>query len=208
MIQNEKYAVKINNLSFSIGRNRIINDLNINIKEKEKVLIKGRNGSGKTTLIKLILGLLKPDKGNIRTNPDNPSSIAYINQESINIDYPVSAMEVVQIGKAASLISHKNLNQITRQAMNQTNTIHLAHRSYPTLSGGEKQKISLARALVQKADIILLDEPTSSLDLEATGEVLNIIEKMDTTILMVSHDIAAASRQDWRELTMEKGTLK
>lgn len=170
--------------------------------------ILGPNGAGKTTLLRLVLGLLRPGSGSIilnglpireYTRREISRWIALVPQrESVLFDY--SVLEFVTLGRAPYLGALEQPGtadiKIARQAIEQLDISHLAARAIPELSGGELQLVLVARALAQQTKILLMDEPTSHLDLSNKFRVLDIMRLLaneDKTILFTTHDPEAAS---------------
>jgi len=189
--------IKIKNMSFKYGYASILENINLSINKNDFVSIIGHNGSGKTTLLKLIIGLLKPDEGNILINGRNHKyflkfknffNIGYINQGTTNTNLPISVFEVVNIGNRGN--NKKDVTDILKMMQ----IYDLRDRLYRTLSGGQKQKVNIARCLIQKPDVLILDEPNSFLDYESQIEIMDILKKLNIenniTIVMVSHDMS------------------
>lgn len=214
-------AVTLERVSVVKGDTPILTDVSLHVKRSEKVLIFGRNGAGKTTLLKTILGLIPPVSGSVRVMGHAVGSthwsrqrkhIGYVHQESVNVDFPISAYEVAEIGVCESNGTRKaRLNRVT-ESMKKTGCYALRHRTYATLSGGEKQKVSLARCLCQNPRILLLDEPVASLDPGAKNNVIHILENLNAelgvTILLVSHDRSLIEEYHWVTREIEMGKLK
>lgn len=178
----------------------ILEDISFKIYKNNFIAIVGPNGSGKTTLAKLILGLYKPSKGKITYyNSDkivDNLNIAYVPQ-FLNYDplYPIRGIDIVLSGrlKPKKIINFykKEDYEISFQIMKELNIDHLWKKSYQNLSGGQKQKFLIARALATGADFLIFDEPTSNLDRETQ---IFIYEKLSSlkerkTIILISHDI-------------------
>jgi len=183
----------------------------------------GPNGSGKSTLLRIIDGVLKIPKGEIllRNKPlstykrgDIARQIAMVPQES-TFRFPFSVSEVVLMGRFPHLglfpFEGKEDVKIARQSMRLTHTLDLAKRSINELSGGEKQRVLIARALTQRAHIILLDEPTSFLDIRHKVEIFDLISSLTLTqglsVIIVSHDISLAAQYCHRMLLLDKGSV-
>ncbi len=173
--------VQIKGLSVAFNNRKVLSNLELEIQHGMKVVITGPNGSGKTTLFKSILGLIKPQSGNISIKTAN---IAYCKQDLPEKAFPISAWEVVEMG-----VKKTDSDKI-REAMNLTGTLKFANRSFFNLSGGERQRISLARCIYQNAELILLDEPSSFLDEESKNTILNVLKSQpdDTAVIAISHD--------------------
>lgn len=203
-------VIEIEKLAFSYGKRKILNEINLNIEKGKLTGVLGPNGCGKTTLLKNILGYLKSESGNIRifeknskkyTSKEKARVISLVPQKS-NL---VSAMEVedfVLMGRLPHLESEwggytKKDRDITLNSLNELGLLEFAKRKAPTLSGGEFQRVLLARALTQNSEIILLDEPTSALDLNHALELMSklkeIIQKRGKTAVAVLHDLNLAS---------------
>ncbi len=180
----------IKDLSLSLNGQTILSKLNLSLQKGDKIIICGPNGSGKTTLFKCILGLLKPQSGTIHNNAD---SIAYCKQDMPAKSFPISAEEVVRMGMK------KNDKAEVEKAMTLTGTFNLKDRSYFRLSGGEKQRVSLARCLYQNSDMLLLDEPSSFLDEESRKTIINVLKNLpsDKTVIAVSHDEDFINNLSW-----------
>ncbi|MBI1932656.1 MAG: ABC transporter ATP-binding protein [Ignavibacteriales bacterium] len=173
----------------------IITDINLNIEEKEFLGIIGPNGGGKTTLLKVILGLIKPNKGKILINGKENNSehkIGYVPQYS-NFDktYPISVKDVVSMG-----IKKKTDFHFVESALTQVNLLHKISSQIGHLSGGEQQRVLIARALATNPNILLLDEPTASIDTQTGNNIYELLTELnkEKTIILVSHDIGAISR--------------
>ncbi|EJP6472555.1 ABC transporter ATP-binding protein [Clostridium botulinum] len=198
----------INNIAFSYGNKKVIKDINLNIKEGEIVSIIGPNGSGKSTLLKCINGILRPSSGSIYINSKevskmNPKelakNVAYVPQATSEV-FLQTIFETVLMGRKPHLkwgVGEKDL-KVVEEILEYMELSDLAECYMDELSGGQKQRVYIARALAQEPKILLLDEPTSSLDIKHQLEVLQIIEKISrqrkTTVIMVIHDLNIAYR--------------
>jgi ABC-type Mn2+/Zn2+ transport system ATPase subunit len=218
-------AVELERVGMVLNGDWILHDLTFSISGGEFLLVIGPNGAGKTTLLKMINGLLRPSRGTIRLFGEmlTPASakrlrkrIAFLPQDvAVDTRIPISVHEVVSIGRLA----HKNAisrisasdRQIVDEALHLVGMSDLAHRPFGRLSAGQKQKISLARALSQQADIMLLDEPLSNLDPKAQQDVCNTIdaihEETSMTVLLVTHLLETVPSSADRAVLMKQGTF-
>ena len=216
----EGLPVLIKDVTVVVESKVILKDLNLEVAAGEQLLIYGSNGSGKTTLLKTILGLVKPLNGTVKVGDLNVGSkewmsermnTAYVYQENIKSNFPVSAGEVVSIGLAGKKMSSSEIAYKVEIAMRRTGCFNLLKRSYHSLSGGEKQRVSLARCLCQSAKILLLDEPTSFLDQEGKDDLQFLLRELcfneAPTIIIVSHDPTWVEHLAWEKKEMKGGRL-
>lgn len=184
------------NLSIVIDENKIISNLSFKLDEGDFLCIVGENGSGKTTLIKAIIGEIQAKKG-LKFSNLKQSEIGYISQRSqISENFPASVNEIVCSGSLNSssfgLRYSKETKDKAKQALSDLKIQNLADRSFSELSGGQKQKVLLARALMATKKLIILDEPSNNLDKKSRAELyalLNQINKHGIAIIMVTHDL-------------------
>ncbi|TVR91803.1 MAG: ATP-binding cassette domain-containing protein [Spirochaetaceae bacterium] len=220
MSHNIAPIIQIDKVAVRIDGNQILANINLSIHPGELVMISGSNGAGKSTLIKSILGLLPTTEGSVFVAGLRVGSrawrrvrhdVGYVHQTSVGVEFPITAAEVVEIGLAARRETRKQKNDKVDAAMVATGCRHLRNAVYARLSGGEKQRVSIARCLVQNPSILLLDEPTASLDPEGKDEFLSMIEHLHAsrgiTVVLVSHDAAQFTRAGWRQLVMSQGQL-
>lgn len=195
---------KINNLSFSYPKSKqVLKNISFSVETNKSYTILGKNGVGKTTLLKCLLKELSDYQGEILLNDVNIKSlkekelariVSYVPQISeCTFDYTV--FEYVLMGTACniSLFSSpsKKENELTLNALRKLNVSHLKDRKYSELSGGEKQKVTIARAIVNNPKIILFDEPCSHLDYKGQIEVLKIINELvdiNYAVILTTHD--------------------
>ena len=198
-------AVEIHNLSFHYGDLPVLEDIALDIPEGEFLGIVGPNAGGKSTLLKLILGLLKPDAGEIRVFGKKPSSarrlMGYVPQYPVfRRDFPINVEQVVLMGRLGQgrLPGGYSCQDktIARRAMEEACIDNLARRHIQELSGGQLQRVLVARALACEPRIMLLDEPTANIDMRVENELFDLLKELNRrmTILVVSHDIAFISR--------------
>ena len=202
-------ALNIKNLSYAYGKTKTLKNLSFSVPKADFFIIIGPNGSGKTTLMKIMAGILKPDKGQVEilnrqmadfSRKTLARTIAFVPQ-TIPVDFPFTVTEVVLMGRAPYLgmlgIEHATDLSITKEALAFTGLEHLSHRKLDQLSGGEQQRVFIARAICQEPEIILLDEPTASLDLAHQVRLMDLMEKLKNekgiTVVMVSHDVNLAA---------------
>ncbi len=210
-------------LEFKYDEKIIIDNLSFNIKKGEFVSIIGPNGSGKSTLLKMLNNLYSPLKGSISINKINIKDfkkknlakiMALVFQEN-KIDYEFTVEDIVLMGryphKGRFEKENKNDYNIVRESLEMTNTIYLRDEIITELSGGERQMVLIAKALAQEPEIILLDEPTSHLDINHQIEILNLLKKMNkekgTTIILVMHDINLAIRYSDEIIILKDGKI-
>ncbi len=192
------------------GSVKILENVNLTVKEGDFVGILGPNGSGKTTLLKSISRTLKPHKGAIfldkndiynMKSVDLAKHMAVVPQES-NIGFSFTALDIVLMGRNPHMKRFQMESEtdiaIVRKAMTQTNTWHLADRPINELSGGEKQRVVIARALAQEPKVLLLDEPLTHLDMINQLEIMDLVRELcakdHLIVLAVIHDLNLAGR--------------
>ncbi len=188
-------------LSFAYGKSTVLEDISLQVDAGDFVALIGPNGGGKSTFLKLILGLLEPASGTLRVMGDTPAKaaplIGYVPQDiHANRGFPVSVLEVVQMG----LLGRKNIlfrhNADERaKAMTALQKVGMeayASRRIDDLSGGQLQRVFIARALVSEPKLLILDEPTSNIDSRGEQEIYDLLKKLNNeiTVIVVSHDIS------------------
>ena len=218
---NAAIAVKVTGLAHAFGRRRVLEDFDLEVPAGEFFIIIGPNGSGKTTLLKLLAGLLRPQNGRIEIQERSISSysprqlarrIAYVPQQAPG-GFAFRALEVVLMGRAPHLgllgIERQVDRALAREAMEMTHTAHLAERSIDQLSGGEQQRLFIARAICQQPQVLLLDEPTAALDMSHQVRVMDVLERLkrerQVTVVMVSHDLNLAAMYADTLLLIDRG---
>lgn len=197
-------AVSVNNLSISYNTEAVVNNLNFDIPEASYVAIVGPNGSGKTTLLKTLLGIIKPQTGNISLfgediNKINPLWLGYVPQiKTLDRSFPATAIELVVSGlnrKWSSFIKKSDM-KTAMEALESVGAKSFAREQLANLSGGQLQRVYLARCFVRKPKILLLDEPATGVDLVCETSINKLIENYNkennATIIMVTHDWSAA----------------
>ena len=198
----------------------VLHDLSLHVARGEMVALAGPNGAGKSTLLRVVTGLL-PSEGNVRVAGDDirrlgaraRARLLSVVPQDIANDIPFTAYDFVLLGRTASLPRLAGPAQedrdAVRDAMTMTDTWHLRQRPLPEMSGGERQRLALAMALVPRPQIILLDEPTSHLDLRHRAEMMRLLTALNreqqTTILMVVHDLTLASQYFSRIILLSGG---
>ncbi len=195
-------AVEIRNLSYKINDKIILEDITFKIYRNELWAIIGPNGGGKTTLLKIMIGLLKPSKGEVKVLGTKPETardkVGYLPQRShFETDFPMNVFETVLMG-----CYHGPLKPYTKEDedrvekwLERLDIIDMKDEKLDNLSGGELQKVFLARALVREPELLLLDEPTSSVDPTFHESFYKLIDELKKrmTIVMVSHDVGVVA---------------
>jgi iron complex transport system ATP-binding protein len=214
-------AVNVINLSYSYGSRPVLKNLTFSVPKSDFFIIIGPNGSGKTTLMKVISGILKPQKGRLEILNRSighynlkalARTIAFVPQ-MVTVDFPFTVIEMVLMGRSPYLgmlgLEHEKDMEIAKQAIAFTGVEHLTHRKLDQLSGGEQQRVFIARAICQEPDVILLDEPTASLDHQV--RVMDLMEKLKVekgvTVVMVSHDVNLAAMYGDQLLLLSNGQI-
>ena len=196
-------VIEISHLSFSYNGSTVLDDVTLSIGEKEFVAVIGPNGGGKTTLIKLMLGLLKPDSGDIRIFNKPPETVShrigYVPQDvAINKSFPISVIDLVLMGRLRlhrwSKVSEKD-KIAARNALGCLEMLEFQNYKIDDLSGGERERIFIARALATDPDILILDEPTANIDSYGKSHLYGILKELNKTktIIVVSHDTMVLS---------------
>lgn len=216
-------SINAKNLYHSFGNNPVLRNISFSVSKGDFFIIIGPNGSGKTTLMKIISGLLKLQNGGLEIwdrSIENYSrktlakTIAFVPQ-MIFADFPFTVNEIVLMGRSPYMgmlgVEGERDLEIAKQAIRFTGMEHLSHRKLDQLSGGEQQRVFIARAICQDPDIILLDEPTASLDLAHQVRVMDLMEKLKeqkkTTVVMVSHDVNLAAMYSDQMLLLNDGRV-
>lgn len=210
----------IDSLSVQIAGKLVLDNLDLELGRGEQLVVQGENGCGKTTLIKSILGLIPSDKGNIQVGEElvgsdswqkNRFQTGYLNQESTKNNFPITAAEVVAIGVSGIKIDRSERDYRVELSMRKTGCFHLRQKLFHQLSGGEKQRVSLARCLCQNAKLLLLDEPTSYLDEKGKDELYELLVDLSRneapTMLLVSHDSNWTQKLNWQTKILKSGKL-
>jgi zinc transport system ATP-binding protein len=204
-MNDSNIIIHLDHVWFSYGNDHALEDVCLSIKSGDFVGVIGPNGGGKTTLLRLILGVLEPARGTVELLGGRPEKtriqVGYVPQEtSSNVVFPISVFDVVLMGKmGARGLFHSFTKEDREQAkatLEELNIYSLKDKNIGGLSGGQRQKVLLARALVGKPKVLFLDEPTASIDTQGQDEIYEHLRKLNengTTILLVTHNVGAVS---------------
>ena len=187
-------AIEIRKLTVAYGENIALENLNLDIEAESLMALVGPNGAGKSTLIKTILKFLKQITGEIKING---KTLAYVPQRnSVDWDFPTTLFDVVEMGCYGRVGLFKRVNKEEKQkvlkAIEQVGMLDFKDRQISELSGGQQQRTFIARALVQEADIYLMDEPFQGVDSTTEKSIVNILKKLKSegkTLIIVHHDL-------------------
>jgi len=217
--------LNIQGLSLSLGGSRLLTDINLNVKHGQLTALLGPNGAGKSTLLKAISGEISRDAGEIlfydRAMQDWPrlqlARLMGVLPQHNSLSFPFRVAEVVEMGLFPLQASQVEAQQIVCSALQKVDALHLSERRYPSLSGGEKQRVQLARVLTQLAQaeqppLLLLDEPTSALDLAQQHRVLTLAQQLAHQhgfgVLAVLHDLNQAARYADHLVVIDNGSIQ
>ena len=187
-------AIEIKNLTVAYGENIALEDFNLDVEIGSLMALVGPNGAGKSTLIKTVLKFLKQITGEIKING---KSLAYVPQRnSVDWDFPTTLFDVVEMGCYGRVGLFKRVNKEEKvkvlKAIEQVGMLDFKNRQISELSGGQQQRTFIARALVQEADIYLMDEPFQGVDSTTEKSIVNILKKLKSegkTLIIVHHDL-------------------
>lgn len=197
--------IKTEDVKFNIGDTEIIKGINIDVSNKDFVGIIGPNGSGKSTFLKCVYRTLKPSSGIIKFDDislsklsvkESSRKMAVVSQHNY-YDFDFSVGEIVLMGRSP----HKKMMErdsqkdydIMKESLRKVDMLHFKDRNFNTLSGGEQQRIILARALAQDTECLILDEPTNHLDIKYQLQLMNVVKKLDIEVIAAIHDLNIAA---------------
>lgn len=205
--------VRLQHISKSFGKQIVLDDINLHIKEGEKVLIMGQNGAGKTTLMKVILAQLICEKGSVLINNINPfkerkkalANLAFVPQSA-----PPLKLKVSELCEYATKVGNFSLQNIKQALMNLEFDFEKENsKLFTKLSGGMKQKLLIAIALAKESKLILFDEPTANLDPKARSQFLDLLEKIakNKMLIFISHRIDEVRNLTDKIIEMDLGKI-
>lgn len=220
-----KDVITLSNLNLKLSTKTILKDLSVRFKSGELSVVLGPNGTGKSSLLKMITREWKSDKANAQISyfgqqaeqwqPENIAKHLGVLPQSSNLTFNFKVQEVVQLGGLTLSASDTEINMMVERNMQLTDISHLADRLYPSLSGGEKQRVHFARVLTQleqsgEQKILLLDEPTAALDLSHQHKTLALAKQLaeqGAAVIIVMHDLNLAAQYADRLLMLNQGTI-
>lgn len=217
--------LSVNNLDVAIGNKPLLHDINLTIQPGKITALLGPNGAGKSTLLKAICGEMPIAAGHVEFYGKSMTQWQRIElarhmgvlPQHNSLSFPFKVREVVEMGLFPLEASQAQARIIVDHALEQVDVCHLADRRYPTLSGGEKQRVQLARVLTQLSQakqppLLLLDEPTSALDLAQQHRVLNLAKELaheqGVGVIAVLHDLNQAARYADELVVLHDGTIR
>jgi iron complex transport system ATP-binding protein len=198
-------SLELTGLSVDIAGKRIVRDIDISVPTGSFVGLLGPNGSGKSTVLKAVYRVNRPAEGQVLLDRadllamrprDAARRVAVVAQES-TVEFDFTVQEMVMIGrtphKRAFESDDHSDRTIVERAIDRVGCNHLVDRRFNSLSGGEKQRVLIARAIAQEADHLILDEPTNQLDIRYQVEILELVSGLDVTVLAALHDLSLAA---------------
>jgi len=216
--------LRVDRIQFYYEARKVLDGISFEADKGEFIGLIGPNGSGKTTLLKIIDGILKPMVGSVyldckRVSELDPRELARelaVVPQTTDLSFDLKVFDVVMMGRYPYLgrlsIEREIDEEKVRFWMKLTNTLHLAERSIKEISGGERQRVLIARALAQEPRILLLDEPTSNLDICYQIEIMNLlrelVEKLGLTIICAIHDLNLAAKYSDKMILIDGGRIK
>ena len=211
--------LQVEQVAFGIGQTQILQGIDLEVQDREIVGLIGPNGSGKSTLLKCIYRTLHPNAGRIELNGRSLDELSFresalqmaVVAQHNQYQFDFTVMDIVLMGR----MPHKKLLEgdtpedytIARRALAQVGRDHMETRNFLSLSGGEQQRVILARALTQESPCLILDEPTNHLDIKYQLEMLEIVRVAGVTVLMAVHDLNLASQFCHRLVAIDRGQV-
>jgi zinc transport system ATP-binding protein len=215
--------IEVKNVSFSYEKKNVLDNISLNIEKGEFIGIIGPNGSGKSTLVNIMVGNLKPSYGEVLYNGrgileiKDKSFIGYVPQKSysFNTSFPASVKEVVSMGLYSKIGLFKRFSKNhwkeVIEALEIVDMLEYKDRLIGMLSGGQLQRIFIARALVSKPDILFLDEPATGIDIKSEKTLYELLDKLNKqekiTIIMITHNIWTITEKVSRIICMSEGKV-
>ncbi len=202
--------ISLNDISFSYGNGEVIKEVSLKVDKGDYVGIIGPNGGGKSTLLKLMLGLLTPEKGRVELFGHNIKEfkdwyrIGYVPQKTyFDLNFPVTVYEVVAMGRYGKIglfrFPKKDDKQKVMQALKYVGMEEFKNRQISELSGGQQQRVFIARALACEPEVIFLDEPTVGVDVKTQKEFYNLLRKLNKelnlTLILSSHELDVVAHE-------------
>ncbi len=215
--------IQVRDLSFSYGQGRVLKHVSFTLMPGDFIGLIGANGTGKSTIMKLLLGQLRQDQGQIALFGQPLAQfrdwrrIAYLPQKAnaINPDFPISVEELVALplsSRPLALLRRRQIQEAVHEALTIVRMLDYAKRPIGQLSGGQQQRVFIARCLVLQPELLLLDEPTVGLDPEAEEDIYRLLRHLNEahglSLLWVSHDLRAVSRYAKRMLCLQADGLE
>ncbi|MDR0646097.1 MAG: metal ABC transporter ATP-binding protein [Elusimicrobiota bacterium] len=215
-------TIEVKNLSFSYGAALALENISFAVKQGDFTGVLGPNGGGKTTLIKIVLGLLKAQKGEVKlfgkdiNKFDDWVKIGYLEQKNTPSSLmPLTAFEVARLGLLSSKKLPKTFNKTDNETaeniMQTTGCLPYKNKLFYELSGGQQQKVLLARTLINKPSLLILDEPSTALDSASRENFFNLISSLNKqnniTMLLITHDIADIGKYVNNFLILDKNII-
>jgi len=210
-VDHTKNIIEVVNVSFSYGSRVVLENVSLTVHQGDYLALIGPNGAGKTTLLKMMLGLIRPARGNVRLFGQDGhdfrdyQKISYVPQQTANFDsnFPVTVYEVAAMGRYGQMGIGRSLGVIDKQAieaaLRQAGMWEKRMSLVGELSGGQQQRTLIARALSGEPEVMFLDEPTRGLDPAAQEELYNLLRRLNResglTLVLVSHDIEKITRE-------------
>lgn len=221
IVEMENVSIAYESVGFAFAAPEITNaleDITFRIEAGEQIAVIGPNGAGKSTVFKLIAGILKPDKGQVRMfglSPDRHICIAYVPQhEQIDRTFPVSVKDVVMMGRIRQIglfrRPAKRDWQKVYAALERVGALNIADEQIGELSGGQQQRVFIARTLAMNADLLLLDEPLSGLDVPSQRAIFDILDTLrpdGVTVILATHDLNFAAERFDRVMLLNRRLL-
>jgi len=185
MMSETETAVSVRNLNFSYGANEVLRDITFDIKKGEFLAVIGPNGGGKSTLLKILLGILKPQSGDIRVLGHKPGTVNRIGYVPQNVTsgggFPITVEDVALMGRMLTRggFTKKSDREYVRMVLEELQIGEIAKKRIDDLSGGQRQRVLMARALAGEPELIFLDEPASNVDMEGQTRIYDILAKTE-----------------------------
>ncbi len=201
----KRKLLKVEKLSFAYERDEVLKDISFVLEERDFFAITGPNGGGKSTLIKLLLGIYQAKKGTIEFFDITKDDIGYVPQNTnINLDFPITVLSVVMMGngKKHKNSSFFNINyskfeiECAKNSLAKVGMQDYLHTKISNLSGGQRQRVMIARAICSHPKLLILDEPTSNIDIYGQKEIYKLLKELnkEITILVVTHDLTVIAK--------------